>query len=57
MGGDTDSRAAIVGALAGTYYGLDGIPKKYVEGVEDSEMLIELDEKLYEAQVPKVLDE
>lgn len=46
MGGDTDSRASIVGALAGTYYGIEGIPKKWVEQVEDSEKLQEIDKKL-----------
>lgn len=46
IGGDTDSRAAIVGALAGTFYGLEGIPAEYVSGVEDSERLQKLDQQL-----------
>jgi len=32
-GGDTDTTAAITGALAGTYYGFDAIPKKWL-GIE-----------------------
>lgn len=47
MGGDTDTRAAIVGALAGTCYGLEGIPKELVNGVEDTEQLQALDLKLW----------
>lgn len=47
IGGDTDTRAAIVGALAGSYYGLEGIPEEYVQGVEDSLLLQNLDKKLY----------
>lgn len=46
MGGDTDTRAAIVGAIAGTYYGLEGIPNEWVEGVEDSDRLQSIDKKL-----------
>jgi ADP-ribosyl-[dinitrogen reductase] hydrolase len=38
-GGDTDTTAAIVGALAGTYYGLELIPSEYTETVENFELL------------------
>jgi len=47
IGGDTDSRAAIAGALAGAYYGIEGIPKEWVEQVEESEMIQDLDKKLF----------
>ena len=47
MGGDTDSRAAVVGAMAGTHYGLEGIPTEWVEQVEDSQRLQEIDNKLW----------
>lgn len=50
LGGDTDTRAAIVGAMAGVYYGQEGIPEEYLKQVEDSEKLQELDRKLYEAR-------
>jgi len=38
-----------VGAMAGTHYGLEGIPPEWVEQVEDSERLQELDSQLYNA--------
>lgn len=44
-GGDTDTTAAVAGALAGTYYGLDGIPGEY-RTVENFEYLQELTDKL-----------
>jgi len=47
MGGDTDTRAAIVGALAGSYYGIEGIPKEWIDQVEESEMLQKLDSDLF----------
>lgn len=42
-GGDTDTTAAIAGALAGTYYGFEGIPKKYRLGLERMDHLHKLD--------------
>lgn len=45
-GGDTDTTAAIAGAMAGTLYGLDQIPDQYKEGLEDFEMLSFLDQEL-----------
>jgi ADP-ribosyl-[dinitrogen reductase] hydrolase len=45
-GGDTDTTAAIVGALAGTYYGLDAIPSEYKDQVENFELLQILTEEL-----------
>lgn len=45
-GGDTDTTAAISGALAGTYYGFKSIPKKYREGLEDLEHLRRIESKI-----------
>lgn len=45
-GGDTDTTAAIVGSLAGTYYGLDNIPSEYKDQVENFEILTSLDQEL-----------
>lgn len=47
-GGDTDTVAAITGALAGTYYGLENIPNKYISGLEGYNDLAELDRKLFD---------
>jgi ADP-ribosylglycohydrolase len=44
-GGDTDTIAAMTGAMAGTYYGLDGIPEHY-KSVENFELLKSLDREL-----------
>jgi len=49
-GGDTDTTAAIVGALAGTYYGLDGIPDHY-KTVENFDLLNALNEELINIEI------
>lgn len=45
-GGDTDTRAAITGALAGTYYGTEQV-EPYLEHLEEAELLQHLDHLLY----------
>lgn len=45
-GGDTDTTAAICGAMAGTYYGLEGIPSEYKDQVENFELLQSLTDEL-----------
>src|SRR5271166_3090091 len=45
-GGDTDTTAAIVGALAGTYYGLEAIPSEYKDQVENFELLQAITDEL-----------
>ncbi len=47
LGDDADTVAAITGQLAGAYYGLDGIPKEWVDTITDSDRIIELATKLY----------
>ncbi len=46
-GGDTDTTAAIVGALFGAKLGAQGINADLVKAVEESDRLIELDSQLY----------
>jgi ADP-ribosyl-[dinitrogen reductase] hydrolase len=45
-GGDTDTTAAIVGAMAGTHYGLEAIPNEYKDVVESGELLQSLTDEL-----------
>jgi len=51
-GGDTDTTAAVAGALAGTYYGLDGIPSEYKDQVENFTLLQSLTDELLENERP-----
>ena len=46
-GGDTDAVAAIAGAISGAYNGLKGIPRRWVENVEDSQKIQALAQKLF----------
>lgn len=45
-GGDTDTAAAMVGALAGAHYGLENIPAYHKENVERFDLLVEIGTKL-----------
>ncbi|PIT89450.1 MAG: hypothetical protein COU27_00290, partial [Candidatus Levybacteria bacterium CG10_big_fil_rev_8_21_14_0_10_36_7] len=47
--GDTDSIACIAGALSGTYNGLEAIPQKWRQEIEDSFWLHKLGRNLFEA--------
>ena len=46
VSGDTDSIACIAGALSGAYNGIDTIPKKFKEGLEDVNLLGDLAARL-----------
>lgn len=39
LGGKTDTTACVAGALAGTYYGVDAIPKQWVERLRGKDVL------------------
>lgn len=49
-GGDTDTTAAIVGAMAGTWYGLEGIPEEY-HTVENFDLLDGLTQELLSIEI------
>ncbi len=37
LGGDADTAGAILGAMAGAYYGVDDIPKRWLDGLQNRE--------------------
>jgi len=48
LGGDTDTVGAMVGAMAGACWGVEGIPSDWVKGIANSEALIHRATKLSE---------
>ncbi|MDP5198159.1 ADP-ribosylglycohydrolase family protein [Flavobacterium sp. DG2-3] len=46
LGEDTDTTGAIAGGLAGVYYGIDGIPKKWIENLVRVDDIKDLAERL-----------
>ncbi|MCS3901102.1 ADP-ribosylglycohydrolase family protein [Methanococcus voltae] len=50
-GGDTDSIGSMCGALAGTYYGYNAIPKKWVNGLSNNEKILNTAINLYNLKV------
>ncbi len=49
LGGDTDTIAAMCGAIAGARYGLEGLPEKWLQRIENRNYLTQLGQRLYEA--------
>lgn len=47
-GGDTDTTAAICGALGGAFLGAGGIPREWIVDLEDGPALLELEEAVWE---------
>lgn len=47
LGNDADTTAAIYGQLAGAYYGIDNIPKKWIEKIVYKDLINEFAVKLY----------
>jgi hypothetical protein len=35
LGGDTDTAGAILGAIAGAHYGVDAIPRRWLDGLQN----------------------
>ncbi len=47
-GGDTDTIAAVAGAISGAFNGMENIPQRWLEGVEGKERFIEMADELHE---------
>lgn len=47
LGSDTDTIATFVGGLYGALYGLECIPERFLEGIQDKDYIIRLGEQLY----------
>jgi ADP-ribosyl-[dinitrogen reductase] hydrolase len=56
LGGDADTVGACTGALAGACWGLDAIPKRWRDGLERYDELVQLAERVWAARVDKVVD-
>lgn len=52
-GGDTDTVAAITGALSGAFNGISSIPQRLVGDLKDSESIIALTEQFYDATISR----
>ena len=52
--GDSDSIACIAGAISGAYNGVEAIPKEWIRGVENTELLRASAEKLYQKSTGRV---
>ncbi|MFA5128016.1 MAG: ADP-ribosylglycohydrolase family protein [Patescibacteria group bacterium] len=50
LGNDTDTFAAVTGAIAGCYYGYDSIAREYAEKVINNDYIVNLAEKIYNKQ-------
>lgn len=49
LGGDSDTIGAVAGQIAGAIHGLDGIPRKWIDGLHDHERLLDIAEQLFAA--------
>lgn len=50
LGKDTDTVAAVAGSLAAVLYGLEGIPKKWIDELKNKELLLEICDRFVEWQ-------
>jgi ADP-ribosylglycohydrolase len=50
MGGDTDTVAAITGAIAGSHNGAAAFPERLAEGLKNADYIAQLGEELCDAK-------
>ena len=48
LGGDTDTIASMAGAIGGAYWGIEGIPREWIEAAEATEKAVQLADRLYD---------
>ncbi len=53
LGDDADTTAAVVGQLAGAYYGMEGIPQEWLDKLHDRDMIVSLADSLYSLRESK----
>ncbi len=51
LGGDSDTIGAVTGQIAGSYYGLSGIPKLWMRSMEGVDSLVDLGNDLFDRQL------
>jgi ADP-ribosyl-[dinitrogen reductase] hydrolase len=51
LGNDADTTGAVLGQIAGAYYGKDAIPSSWLQKLAKKELICELAEKLYHAAI------
>ena len=51
MGGDTDTVAAITGAITGSHNGAAAFPERLAEGLKDADYIAQLGEELCDAKL------
>lgn len=49
LGRDADTTGAVVGGLAGIYYGCEGIPQRWIKALARADDIIQLGKRLYES--------
>jgi len=55
LGKDTDTSACITGGMSGTFNGIDAIPEKLIQKLEDREKIVNLASALFEKYKSKLL--
>lgn len=51
LGGDTDTIAALVGGLAGIYYGYEDIPSEWIDSIAKKDMIEDLSNRFYDSLI------